>query len=381
MNILQIHNFYVERGGESQVLLNEKRNLENNGHSVFQLTADNKNINNYFQNKYLFFAKLKILLAKNTIDIVHIHNIHYIIGSGIYKYISNKGIAIVQTCHNFRFLCPNGLFLDNNFQICELCSKGNFLFSIYKKCYKGNYTKSLALSIRTKYARRSVIKFVDQFVMLTNFSKEKFTSLKVSEERISIKPNFLYKNKLVPSNDGQYALYIGRLPKDKNVGFLISAFSNLHFKLKIAGTGECMEELKLQATNNIEFMGFVDGSQKETLLANCSFIIIPSKSYDMFPVSILEASKYSKPALVPAHGGFQEIVINNVTGYLFKPNNIDALKNAIEHVVRNKKYLSLGVNAYNRLNEFYNKDLNYNTLINIYEKAILNKLNHPRGYL
>jgi len=88
MNILQIHNFYKHRGGESSVLEAEKEMLLKNGHNILQLTADNKQLSKYPKARKDFYNKLNNVIKQNEIDAAHIHNVFHIIGSKIYKVLS-----------------------------------------------------------------------------------------------------------------------------------------------------------------------------------------------------------------------------------------------------------------------------------------------------
>ena len=62
MKILQIHNYYQTRGGEASVLEAEKELLEQNGHQVVQLLADNKNLSKLPFIKKIFYKKLEEIL-------------------------------------------------------------------------------------------------------------------------------------------------------------------------------------------------------------------------------------------------------------------------------------------------------------------------------
>ena len=58
--ILLVHNYYKIPGGEDTVVNNEKRLLEENGHSVFLYTRSNKEIENIsgLQKLFLLFSSI-----------------------------------------------------------------------------------------------------------------------------------------------------------------------------------------------------------------------------------------------------------------------------------------------------------------------------------
>ena len=85
MKILQVHNYYRNRGGEDLVLEMEKLMLEKYGHEVIQFVAHNNEINSFSKKiKMLFnFRRSKKFdnllfnkLTKELPDIVHFHNIY-----------------------------------------------------------------------------------------------------------------------------------------------------------------------------------------------------------------------------------------------------------------------------------------------------------------
>src|SRR4030042_2357462 len=157
MTVLAIHNYYKHRGGEDAVFENETVYLEKNGYKVIKYIRNNNEIDDYsFLNKIKFFFKsfynketvkdLKKVLTLNKIDIAHVHNVFPLISPSVYYFLYSKKIKIVQTIHNFRFICPNGLFFTHN-KICTRCINGNFLNCIILKCYKNSVVFSILYAL------------------------------------------------------------------------------------------------------------------------------------------------------------------------------------------------------------------------------------------
>ena len=83
--ILQVHNFYQIPGGEDVVVRNEKRRLEEHGHTVYTYYRSNTELNEKgllgklflpFTAIYSFKTarEVKKLIQENQIDVVHVHN-------------------------------------------------------------------------------------------------------------------------------------------------------------------------------------------------------------------------------------------------------------------------------------------------------------------
>lgn len=372
MNILQIHNLYQKAGGEDYVVNAEKDLLETNGNKVVKLTVNNNNIKKIYSERKQFYRKLEVVLDENKFDVAHIHNIYHVIGSRVYKKLYKAGIPIIQTLHNYRLLCPNGLFFDNKNQICELCSEGGFKYSVYKRCYQKSFIKSFLMQKLVKKQKKESLKYVSKFIVLTEFSKKKFSSIVNYKDHIVVKPNFVTNISKEFVSKGEYALYIGRVSNEKGITTLIQAFKNIDFDLKIAGTGDCFETYKKEAygADNIEFCGFVSGKEKVELLKNASFLIFPSLWYETFGLTIIEAFQNGKCVIASDLGGTSEIVNDGVNGFLFKAGDKVSLQEKVNKIINNNLFESMGKNAFKSFNEKYSEEINYNQLIDIYNSVI-----------
>ena len=58
------------------------------------------------------------IIKKENIDVVHCHNTFPLISPAIYYAAKRCKVPVVQTIHNFRFLCPNALFYREG-NVCE----------------------------------------------------------------------------------------------------------------------------------------------------------------------------------------------------------------------------------------------------------------------
>lgn len=382
MKILQIHNYYQYKGGEDSVVEAERKMLETFGHEVFSATEHNNSIMKVFKERKFFYSNLEKLLQDNRIDVAHIHNVYHIIGNNIYELLARNNIPVVQTLHNFRFLCPAGLFMDNKHQICEKCSHGAFSNCFVKRCYQHSYPKSLLMQGLVKKGRKAVNAHVSKFIALNPFYQQKYIEAGFKQEQMAIKPNFLFKPSHLPVyQHEQYALFMGRISPEKGIEYLIDAFKDLSFRLKIVGTGEesYVKTLKERANNNplIEFCGFADGEKKACLLSQASFLVVPSIWYENFPMTILEAYSYGKPVVASKIGGLPSIVKDGETGCLVEAANAMALHDALLNLVENERFIELGKKAFYFFSENFTETQNYQQLKAIYLSAIeSNKSKH-----
>ena len=100
---------------------------------------------------------------------------------------------------------------------------------------------------------------------------------------------------------------------------------------------------------------------------------MPSRCYEGFPMSILEAASFGKPAIGPDHGGFTEIIGtgDNAIGKLFTPNNVDNLEKAIVELWNNPvETMKLGERAFIKLRNEYSTEVVYKKWENLFNSLL-----------
>ena len=90
-----------------------------------------------------------------------------------------------------------------------------------------------------------------------------------------------------------------------------------------------------------------------------------------------EASSMTKPVIASNHGGSREIIENNLSGWLVKPGDAEALGEKIIDVLNleQKKKDLIGSNARKRIIEKFNLKQMLDKTINVYEELIEAKEN------
>jgi glycosyltransferase involved in cell wall biosynthesis len=395
MKILLIHNYYQKYGGEDSVFHSEMELLKKNGHQILTFTRNNNEILKFslldkakFLKDTIWSTKTNQELAKISLeftpDVAHIHNIFPLISPSVYDVLKHNNIPIIQTLHNFRFLCSNGLFYREN-KICEKCKFGHMHNAILFKCYKDNYTTS-ALYATTLTINR-IMKRLDNvscFIALSTFAKQKFSESKlIPEEKINVLGNFIDNNKaenlVKRKSKREYAVYIGRLSIEKGLDLIVNAFQELsNIELKIVGTGPEYEKIHryLLGHNitNIDLLGHLHESEILEIARDAFVTVIPSNWYEQFPIVALESMLVGTPIIASRLGGLPSIIEDGVSGYLFEPNNLDDLKSKIIKMYSNiENTEQMGMNAQKTINDKFSSDVHYRKLMDIYNAAIIEK--------
>ena len=347
MKILQVHNFYQIYGGECAVVAAEKKLLEEEGHHVIQFTKDSRDIdrlslparaamlyripwNRKAGREIIAYAK------KTRPDVAHVHNIFPLLSPAIYTALSSTGIPIVQTHHNFRALCPNGLFFTGG-NVCEECGNG-FSHCYIKKCMKNSRLVSYlyAKAIAGAWEKKVFTRDITRHIALNRFFAEKLTVRGIPADRIRICGNFVSEFVEQAQPRDSFFLFLGRLSREKGLFTLLEAAKKTKKKIRIAGTGPLENRIKQYLSQHylphVKLIGFVGGRQKAALLNKCLALIIPSRCYDNFPISALEAQAAGSPVIASRTGGLPEIVVEGETGFLFQPGSAGELASLLERL-------------------------------------------------
>jgi glycosyltransferase involved in cell wall biosynthesis len=387
MKILIIHNRYLERGGEDGVVDSEINLLKQFGHSVIFYESTNKEIDllplfkkiHYLTKDIIWSDKsykdIKSLVKMNKPDIAQIHNLFYNISPSVYYALKEEGVPIVQTLHNYRLICPNGLLYIGG-KVCEKCIHGNFHFSFLNKCWRRSYVLSffLARMLGIHLKKNTFIDNVDFFIALSEFSKNKYIEAGFPKNNLLIKPNFVEQLSPGRKSFQDYGIFIGRLEDYKGIHTLLAAsqkLKNQHFC--IIGDGPLYNQIKERARMlpNIKLLGRMPYDVTIEYLKNASFLVYPSICYEACGRSIIEAFACGVPVVASNRGAMKELVKDNVTGILFEPRNSDDLANKIEHLMQNKDLIiKFGENAYKEYQDKYTPKKNYNMLMEIYKKSL-----------
>jgi glycosyltransferase involved in cell wall biosynthesis len=389
MKILLIHNFYRYRGGEDRYVNILEKTLIKKGHRVIPFFYDSRDIQraNFFK-KWLVPVKLihspavnrrlESLLADGKPDLAVVHNLAPSLPLSILKILKRNGVPILKRLENYKFLCLNGLFLRNNFKVCEKCKYGNFLHGIVYRCYQRSFCNSMGLAISEWYHRRekTVTETADLFLAASRFVKTKFVEAGFPGDKIVVHPNFIdFEPVASAAGSGAYAVFVGRLSKEKGLLTLMKAFQDLpQVPLKVLGSGPLEKELerfvRSHRMEHVTFTGFVDGEVKKEMLSRARFLIFPSECYESFGYSIIEGYACGVPVIASDIGSARELIKEGETGFLFEPGNPGDLREKISRMMAmdNGKLMTMKEKALKRVKELYTREEGYKNLSGLFER-------------
>ena len=220
-----------------------------------------------------------------------------------------------------------------------------------KKCVKNSTLKSLLGAYEGNYYRRKKVytKKIKNIITPSIFYKNKLIEDGIQEDKIKAIHNFINLEEYdLKVEDEGYALYSGRLAKEKGILNLVEAFSNLiinnknndklnNIKLYIAGNGPEKENIEETIKeNNLEdkiiLLGYLNQKDLKEYTRKCGFLVIPSIWYENGPYSVIETQSIGKAIIGADIGGIPEMVINNENGLTYKYNDVKELEEKMKNL-------------------------------------------------
>ncbi|MDE5839399.1 MAG: glycosyltransferase family 4 protein [Muribaculaceae bacterium] len=340
MKVLIVHNNYGKYSGEEAVVDKMAAMLTGLGHTVVQYRVNTAKenlagkvkgfISGFYNPKGV--QRMREIIRKEKPDIINIHNLYPFITPASLRECKIAGVPVIMTVHNFRLLCPTGLFMRKG-KPCESClNKGNEWGCVIHNCEQ-SIPKSIGYALRNAVARigHYYKDNVDYLACITNFQREKLIEGGFDKERIIVIPNAVEATEESEPSMGDYVAYCGRLSREKGIDLIIDV-AKKHPEISFKLAGECREkELVADIPSNVELLGYISGNKLNEFYRNARFLVMASRCYEGFPMSILEGARYYKPTIGPDHGGFSEIIGkgDSAIGKVFSPGDADALEAAI----------------------------------------------------
>ena len=207
-------------------------------------------------------------------------------------------------------------------------------------------------------------------------SEELSKHRRLSEEKIRVLYNYCsfceVKHEKIANYQSNTTIgVVARIDRLKGTRNLLEAFFVIHekypeTKLILAGIGDDFEYIKgrveASAMNeHIEILGYYDGDIPE-LIYSIDIYVFPSLQEGL-PYSILEAMHCERPIVATNVGGIPELILNDETGLLVEPNDIDQLVVSIEKLILDEALRNqLGRNAKSYLSHFSKHEFEANVV-------------------
>jgi glycosyltransferase involved in cell wall biosynthesis len=385
MRILFIHSRYQIAGGEESVVEAEIELLQSRGHEVLRYLRDNHEVSGQSRLSLLrdtlwsssSHEAVQQLVAAHRIEVVHIHNTLPLVSPSVYWAASRAGAAVVQTLHNFRWLCPQGTLLREG-AICESCIGKIPWRSIQHRCYRNSAVQSAVMtatySLHT--ALGSLHQQADRIIALTDFARDKFIEGGFPANKMVVKLNFVEDTVAVAplaSLQRSGVLYVGRLSEEKGPDVFVDAARLVpDEQFEMLGNGPLADTLARPA--NVAFAGAVPKAQVLGAMQRAMALVLPSRCYEGLPMTLVEAFCQGLPVIASRLGAFPSLIDDGVTGLLFDPGNANDLARKVQWCRdRPESVASMGLAARAMYERRYTAESNYTQMLSIYHAAIAHR--------
>jgi len=381
IRVLVAHDFYRRRGGEDTVVEREQALLRARGHEVRLFAADNATIRGPLGKARAAWnateapdarRRLGVAIADFRPNVVHVHNFFPLLSPSLYDACAASDVAVVQTLHNYRTICP-GALLWRDGHVCEDCVAGSPYQAVAHGCYRGSRLASLAAARMVDRHRRAGTwrTKVDRFIALGEFAKGRFVAAGFPADKIDVKANFATDPGEPDSGKARSgALFVGRLSPEKGLDVLLAACRNLDVRLRIAGDGPVADSV-CRPESQVVMLGALSPRAVAGEMTRAAFLVMPSTSYETFGLVVVEAFSHGLPVIASRLGALAEIVDDGETGLHFTPGDSADLADKIRWAVAHPDAMrQMGAMARRVYCQRYTPEANYRMLRAIYQRAI-----------
>lgn len=324
MRVLVAHNRYRsdQPSGENAAVAAEIARLERRGVEVIPFLKDSDSLRTLVDKARASTGpvwapgsrELAQLIQRERPDVLHLHNVFPLISPWPIRTAKAKGVAVVQTVHNYRHQCVAGMHLRGG-SVCEACGPQEFaLPAVVHGCYRGSRAQSAAMAVG-QAVHRATWRRVDTFFVLTAFMAHRLAATGIPADRIVVRPSSCEDPGTPVEPKERRVLFVGRLERAKGVLQLLAAWERATardqgWKLVLAGSGPLESEVSRAAAadSSIQFVGHLSRTSLADEYRRAGFVAVPSLWFEGFPLVVSEALAHGRAVIAPALDNFASML-------------------------------------------------------------------------
>jgi glycosyltransferase involved in cell wall biosynthesis len=351
MRVLIVHNRYrsAQPSGENSVVDEDLRLLQEAGVDVRLLQVQSDDIASWPRRRRAL-VPLQVIWsrdgARRTVaaiadaqpDVVHFHNTFPLLSSSALRAAHRSGALVIQTLHNFRYLCPAGtLYRDGH--VCHDCLRRTPWPAVLHGCYRDSTVATIPVAtMDAVHSAARGWRWVDTYIAPSRFARDRYVEAGWPADRFTVKYNTAPDRGQPREGAGEGFVCLARLTPEKGVDVLLAAwrlaFPHGEQELVIAGSGALEPQLRADAAGleGVRFAGQLGLAEAMDLVRGARALVVPSVWYELFPRTIAEAYAMGVPVVASRLGSLAEIVRDRRTGLLFDPGDPDSLASALREL-------------------------------------------------
>ena len=255
------------------------------------------------------------------------------------------------------------------------------------KVFTKLFLKFLAQKSNTKIVYNSIAtqKFWDVNTKISSKSLVIQNGLEIPNTKMSESEVLEFREKFFKANKNEVVIaLVGRISRWKGQLVLLKAFLELckmhqNITLVFVGSTPPNQEFFLEKLNKqiqeyqISEKTIIIPFQEaiSEIWQSIDIAVVPSIDPEPFGLVAIEAMLAKKPVVGSNHGGLTEIIVNEETGFLVKPNNQTALSGALQKLIVNPKLrIAFGEKGYQRATDEFSME----SYVNSFEDLFSNKI-------
>jgi glycosyltransferase involved in cell wall biosynthesis len=347
--VLQVHTRYRLAGGEDQVVEAEKALLEDAGVEVPQVIFDNADIResrSVAGDLELAASaiwsraaqrRVSTAIAGSDPQVVHVHNTFPAASPSVYAAAAASGIPVIQTLHNYRFVCPSATVFRDGHACTDCVGRSIPWPAVLHACVRDSRPQSLVSAATLTFHRaRGTFNGINAFIALTSFQRDVMIRGGLPADRIRVIPNFLEPDPGIGRGERNGVVFAGRLSAEKGVAGLVEAASTVRGVIRIVGDGPLAALVEGAASaGEIAYLGPLPHSAVLDELRRAIAVVVPSIWFEGLPLVVLEAFASGTPVIASRIGSLAELIEEGVTGLLAEPEDgadlADRIRWAVGH--------------------------------------------------
>ena len=255
------------------------------------------------------------------------------------------------------------------------------------KVFTKLFLKFLAQKSNTKIVYNSIAtqKFWDVNTKISSKSLVIQNGLEIPNTKMSESEVLEFREKFFKANKNEVVIaLVGRISRWKGQLVLLKAFlelSKMHQNITLVFVGSTppnqeffLEKLnkqiqEYQISEKTIIIPFQEAISE--IWQSIDIAVVPSIDPEPFGLVAIEAMLAKKPVVGSNHGGLTEIIVNEETGFLVKPNNQTALSGALQKLIVNPKLrIAFGEKGYQRATDEFSME----SYVNSFEDLFSNKI-------
>ncbi|MFO8057522.1 MAG: glycosyltransferase [bacterium] len=296
-------------------------------------------------------------------DVVHVQHLGGL-SLGMVRTAADNGFPLVMTLSDHQPYCPRGQRIRNDKRVCKQINLDECLECLMPQT-AGLSGKAAKLSAYLLGKSRGIellktmhqeiadnFSCVHTFIMPSEFHRTKMVEAGVPEENSCVIPYGLDLSQLdrvpprPPNAPVRRFAYLGTLIPSKGVEDLISAFKRMKTpdcSLHIYGeavpyhgiTDYDKRLVEMARSADISFYGPYQPDELPRVLERIDAVVMPSKWYESYGITIREAFRARRPVIVSDMGAFSEAVEHGGNGLKFQPGDVFELAEVMDKLAGN----------------------------------------------